>query len=278
MKEKAHYIQIEKLIYHYPDGTVALNGIDLSINEDDFIALIGQNGSGKTTLSKCLNGLFKPTKGSVIVDGLNTRTTSITQMAVRVGYVFQNPDHQLFNNNVFDEIAYGPRNIQLPEEEVRARVDEAVNVVGLEDTYLKQHPFFLTKGLRQRVAIASILALRPKVIIVDEPTTGQDFKQSLEIMDFLKNLHYKHGHIIIIITHDMSIVARYTNRTLVMGMGQMIADGPTKDVFAQPEMLAETFLEPPQITQLAQACSDLGFNKDILTVKEMVARFKELIS
>ncbi len=183
-----------------------------------------------------------------------------------------------FVTNVFDEIAYGPRNIQLPEEEVRARVDEAVNVVGLEDQYLKQHPFFLTKGLRQRVAIASILALRPKVIIVDEPTTGQDFKQSLEIMDFLKNLHYERDHIIIIITHDMSIVARYTNRTLVMGMAQMIADGPTKDVFAQPEMLAKTFLEPPYITQLAQACSDLGFNKDTLTVKEMVARFKELIS
>lgn len=157
-------------------------------------------------------------------------------------------------------------------------MDEAVNVVGLEDQYLKQHPFFLTKGLRQRVAIASILALRPKVIIVDEPTTGQDFKQSLEIMDFLKNLHYERDHIIIIITHDMSIVARYTNRTLVMGMAQMIADGPTKDVFAQPEMLAKTFLEPPYITQLAQACSDLGFNKDTLTVKKMVARFKELIS
>lgn len=183
-----------------------------------------------------------------------------------------------FVTNVFDEIAYGPRNIQLPEEEVRARVDEAVNVVGLEDQYLKQHPFFLTKGLRQRVAIASILALRPKVIIVDEPTTGQDFKQSLEIMDFLKNLHYERDHIIIIITHDMSIVARYTNRTLVTGMAQMIADGPTKDVFAQPEMLAKTFLEPPYITQLAQACSDLGFNKDTLTVKEIVARFKELIS
>lgn len=278
MKENAPYIQVDKLVYQYPDGTVALRGIDLSINESDFIALIGQNGSGKTTLSKCLNGLFKPSKGSVIVDSLDTKTTSITQMAVRVGYVFQNPDHQLFNNNVFDEIAYGPRNIQLPEDEVRARVEEAVAVVGLENTHLKQHPFFLTKGLRQRVAIASILALRPKVIIVDEPTTGQDFKQSLEIMDFLKNLHYERGHIIIIITHDMSIVARYTNRTLVMGMGQMIADGLTKDVFAQPEILAQTFLEPTQITQLAQACSDLGFNKDILTVGEMVARFKKLVS
>lgn len=278
MSERAPYIQVENLVYHYPDGTVALRGLDFSIHDGDFIALIGQNGSGKTTLSKCLNGLFKPTQGCVVVDGLDTRTTSITQMAKRVGYVFQNPDHQLFNSNVWDEIAYGPRNIQLPEEEVRARVEEAVQVVGLAERYLKQHPFFLTKGLRQRVAIGSILALRPKVIIVDEPTTGQDIKQSLEIMDFLENLHRERGHIIIIITHDMPIVARYAKRTLVLGMGEVLADGPTREVFAQPDVLAKTFVEPPQITQLAHACADLGFDLGTMTVEEMAARFQELVS
>jgi energy-coupling factor transport system ATP-binding protein len=278
MSEQAPYIQVENLVYHYPDGTVALRGIDLSINDGDFLALIGQNGSGKTTLSKCLNGLLKPTQGRVIVDGLDTRTTSITQMAKRVGYVFQNPDHQLFNNNVWDEIAYGPRNIQLPEEQVRAQVEEAIRVVGLEERYLEQHPFFLTKGLRQRVAIGSILALRPKVIIVDEPTTGQDVKQSLEIMDFLESLHQEQGHIIIIITHDMPIVAQYTKRTLVLGMGEVLADGPTREVFAQSDVLAKTFVEPPQITRLAQGCADLGFDAGTMTVEEMVARFQELAS
>lgn len=278
MSERAPYIQVENLVYHYPDGTVALRGLDFSIHDGDFMALIGQNGSGKTTLSKCLNGLFKPTQGCVVVDGLDTQTTSITQMAKRVGYVFQNPDHQLFNSNVWDEIAYGPRNIQLPEEEVRARVEEAVQVVGLAERYLKQHPFFLTKGLRQRVAIGSILALRPKVIIVDEPTTGQDIKQSLEIMDFLENLHRERGHIIIIITHDMPIVARYAKRTLVLGMGEVLADGPTREVFAQPDVLAKTFVEPPQITQLAHACADLGFDLGTMTVEEMAARFQELVS
>ncbi len=271
------YIRVEQLVYRYPDGTVALRGIDLEIRDGDFIALIGQNGSGKTTLSKCLNGLFKPTEGRVLVDGLDTRTTSITQMAKRVGYVFQNPDHQLFNSTVWDEIAYGPRNIQLPEDEVRARVEEAVRVVGLEEQYLKQHPFFLPKGLRQRVAIGSILALRPKVIIVDEPTTGQDVKQSLEIMDFLADLHRERGHIIIIITHDMPIVARYAKRTLVMGQGQVLADGSTREVFAQPEALAKTFVEPPQITQLAQACADLGFDPGTMTVEEMVEQFDALV-
>lgn len=276
MSEQQPYIRVEDVTYRYADGTVALRGIDLSINHGDFIALIGQNGSGKTTLSKCLNGLFKPTEGRVLVEGLDTKTTSITQMAKRVGYVFQNPDHQLFNNNVWDELAYGPRNIQLPTDEVEARVEEAASVVRLEEGHMKEHPFFLTKGLRQRVAIGSILALRPKVIIVDEPTTGQDRRQSLEIMDFLQDLHRERGHIIIIITHDMPIVARYAKRTLALGEGRLLADGSTREVFAQPEVLAQTFVEPPQITQLAQSCTDLGFGPDTMTVEEMVARFHEL--
>ncbi|MEJ5201177.1 MAG: ATP-binding cassette domain-containing protein, partial [Anaerolineales bacterium] len=205
MSDQKPYIEVKNLWYSYTDGTLALSDINMEIYDGEFIAFIGQNGSGKTTLSKCLNGLFKPTRGDVIVDGLNSKNTPIVQMVRRVGYVFQNPDHQLFNNNCWDEIAYGPRNIELPEDEVKERVEEAARVVGLDEAYFSEHPFFLSKGLRQRVAIASILALRPKVIIVDEPTTGQDARQSLEIMDFLKRLNEELGHTIIIITHDMPI-------------------------------------------------------------------------
>ena len=129
--QPAAYISVQHMSYRYPDGTQALRDIDLKIDRGEFIALIGQNGSGKTTLSKCLNGLYKPSSGEVIVDGLDTRSTSIVQMVRRVGYVFQNPDHQLFSANVWDEIAYGPRNIQLPADEVRARVEEAAAIVGL---------------------------------------------------------------------------------------------------------------------------------------------------
>lgn len=186
MTDQKPYIQVVDLDFEYPDGTQALKDINLDIVKGEFIALIGQNGSGKTTLSKCLNGLYKPTAGDIIVDGLNSKDSSIVQMVRRVGYVFQNPDHQLFNSNCWDEIAYGPRNIQLSDDEVKERVEEAIQVVGLPKVYHDEHPFFLSKGLRQRVAIASILALRPQVIIVDEPTTGQDTKQSLEIMDFLR--------------------------------------------------------------------------------------------
>jgi len=270
------FIQVVDLGYQYADGTQALGGINLAIAEGEFIALIGQNGSGKTTLSKCLNGLFKPTSGDVIVDGLYTKTTSIVQMVRRVGYVFQNPDHQLFNSNCWDEIAYGPRNIQLSEEEVRTRVEEAIQVVGLPEVYHAEHPFFLPKGLRQRVAIASILALQPKVIIVDEPTTGQDIKQSLEIMDFLQNLNRQRGHTVIIITHDMPIVAQYARRVVAMALGEVLADGPTAEVFSQSETLAKTFIEPPQITQLAQQTQPLGFNPGTLTVEDMVQQFQQL--
>lgn len=271
------FIEVKDLFYRYQDGTEALTDINLQVSNGEFIALIGQNGSGKTTLSKCLNGLFKPTLGDVIVDGLNSRSTSIVQMVRRVGYVFQNPDHQLFNSNCWDEIAYGPRNILLPEDEVKVRVQEAAEVVGLPEQFFSEHPFFLTKGLRQRVAIASILALRPQVIIVDEPTTGQDARQSYEIMDFLKDLNETHGHTVIIITHDMPIVAQYARRVVVMGLGRILADDQTAEVFKKSDILAQTFLEPPQITQLAQLSKDLGFKPGTLSVDEMAGQFYELI-
>lgn len=273
MSEQKPYIEVNDLSYSYTDGTSALSKINLSIYQNEFIAFIGQNGSGKTTLSKCLNGLFKPTQGDVIVDGFNSRNTPIVQMVRRVGYVFQNPDHQLFNNNCWDEIAYGPRNIELPEDEVAERVAEAAKVVGLDEMYFDEHPFFLSKGLRQRVAIASILALRPRVIIVDEPTTGQDARQSLEIMDFLKLLNIELGHTIIIITHDMPIVAKYAQRVIVLGNGRILADGDTRSVFQMADVLAQTYLEPPQITQLAQRCTQQGFSASTLTVEEMLKQY-----
>lgn len=276
MTDNNPFIQVNNLDFTYPDGTKALEDINVSIKIGEFIALIGQNGSGKTTLSKLLNGLYKPSSGDVIVDGLNSKTTPIVQMVRRVGYVFQNPDHQLFNNNCWDEIAYGPRNIELPEDEVKIRVEEATQVVGLPKIYFEEHPFFLSKGLRQRVAIASILALRPQVIIVDEPTTGQDARQSFEIMDFLKDLNENHGHTIIIITHDMPIVAQYARRVILMSEGKILADDETARVFSQPEILAQAFLEPPEITQLAQSVRELGFSPGTLTVDEMIKEFEKL--
>ena len=270
-------IEVRNLGYTYPDGTEALRDVSLTIGRQEFIAFIGQNGSGKTTLSKCLNGLLKPTTGSVIVEGLDTRAKGIIkQLVTKVGYVFQNPDHQLFNRSVWSEIAYGPRNLGLPEAEVKERVEEAARVAGVREEHFETHPYFLPKGLRQRVAIASILAMRPNTIIVDEPTTGQDMLQSIEVMNFLRRLWREERHTIIIITHEMRIVADYAERTVVLGQGQVLLDGPTREVFAQPEILRQTYVEPPQITRLGQALAEEGLPRDALTVEEMKAAFADL--
>ena len=268
-------ITVQELDFVYPDGTPALFDINLEVGEKEFIALIGQNGSGKTTFSKCLNGLFKPTKGNVFVDDLDTRDKGIIkQLVTKVGYVFQNPDHQLFNRNVWSEIAYGPKNIGLSKDDVKERVIEAAQVAGVHEGIFDTHPYFLDKGLRQRVAIARVLAMRPKTIIVDEPTTGQDVRQSIEVMNFLQHLR-EEGHTIIIITHEMRIVADYAERTVVLGQGRKLLDGPTREIFAQPDILEQTFVEPPQITQLGQALVKKGLPNDVLTVEEMKAAFKK---
>jgi energy-coupling factor transport system ATP-binding protein len=263
-------IHVNNMDFTYPDGTEVLFDINLTVAEGEFMALIGQNGSGKTTLSKCLNGLFKPTRGSVMIGDLDTRERGIIKKLVtQVGYVFQNPDHQLFNNNVKSEIAYGPRNIDLSADEVEFRVREAARVAGVAENLFDTHPFFLPKGLRQRVAIASILALKPRTIIVDEPTTGQDMVQSREVMNFLRSLRDEEGHSIIIITHEMPIVAQYTERTVALGQGKILLDGSTREVFSQPEILKQTYVEPPQITRLGQALAAEGLPRDALTVEEM---------
>lgn len=276
MTTEEKLIEISNLVFEYPDGTLALQNINLDIYANQFVAFIGQNGAGKTTLAKSINGLLKPNAGYVKIEGLDTRERWTTKKIVtKVGYVFQNPDHQLFNNTIYKEIAYGPRNIGLDEKEVDERVNEAAQVCGIEEGLFKEHPFFLTKGLRQRVAIASILAMRPRTIIVDEPTTGQDLRQSLEVMNFLSNLWEKEGHTIVIITHEMPIVAQYAQRVVVLGQGQILMDGSTREVFAEPELLAKTFVKPPQITRLAQALSGHGIPRNVLSISEMVTAFME---
>lgn len=263
-------IEVTDLRFVYPDGTLGLDGVSLSIERGEFVAFIGQNGSGKTTLSKCMCGLLRPTGGRVVVDGIDiSRKGIVKELVRRVGYVFQNPDHQIFNTTVYDEIGYGPRNLGMSAEERDKAIREAAAVAGVHEELFQEHPFFLPKGLRQRVAIASILALRPEVIIVDEPTTGQDIRQSLEVMEFLKQLWAEQGHTIVIITHEMPIVAAYAQRTVALCRGKVLIDGPTRQVFLRSEVLAQTYVKPPQVCRLAQALSPLGVRPDVLTVEEL---------
>lgn len=267
-------IEVKDMVFNYPDGTNALDGITLDIYKGEFIALLGQNGAGKTTFAKTLNGLLIPSEGYVKVAGIDTGEQHIIKKLVeQVGYVFQNPDHQLFNNEVRKELAYAPKNIGLPKEEIKARVESAASVAGIREEHLKMHPFFLTKGLRQRVSIASILTLRPKVIIVDEPTTGQDYRQSIEVMNFLKMLNEEEGHTIIIITHEMDIIAQYAKRAIALAKGKVLLDGPTEEVFAQSEILETTFVKPPEITQLAISLEKFGIPRNLINVDSMEEAF-----
>ncbi len=267
-------ITVKDLYHRYPNGFQALNGVNVSIERGEFVAIIGQNGSGKTTFVKHLNGLLRATSGSVTVNGLVVGKRKISEMARTVGYCFQNPDHQIFCDSVYKEVAFGPQNLHLSQAEIDERVDEALGAVGLLDVR-DAMPKELSKGQRQRIAVASVLSMRPEVLIIDEPTTGQDYHDGIEMLNLVKRLNAA-GHTILFITHDMPMVARFARRVLVFRDGQILLDGTTREVFGQPDLLRTTFLKPPPITCLAQAMPAL-FPETVLSVDEMVDRAMALI-
>ena len=208
---------------------------------------MGQNGSGKTTLAKQLNGLLKKTSGKITVYGHEVET-GIFNLSRYIGYVFQNPDHQIFAETIWDEVSFGPRNYKMPEDELKQSVQEALRAVDLEGRE-KEDPFSLTKGERQRVAIASVLAMKPKILILDEPTTGLDYKEQCGVMELLKSLN-ESGRTVIIITHTMWVASQYAHRAVIMNDSHVLMDGPVREVFANEEQLISLHLKPPQITQI----------------------------
>jgi energy-coupling factor transport system ATP-binding protein len=264
----APVLKVENLTYHYPvHGIEALRGIDLHIAGGEFIALLGQNGSGKTTLAKHLNGLLKPSSGQVLVDGKPTTRYPRRELARRVGYVFQNPDHQIFAKTVWEEVGFGLKMLGESPGRMEERVGKALEAVGLSG-YETRMPFTLTKGERQRVAVASVLAAQPQVILLDEPTTGLDPVQQRGMMEMLVRLNQA-GHTILIITHSMEIAAAYADRTVVMKGGSILLDGPTRSVFFDEENLAEASLFPPLLVRLSN-----WLGTRALTVRQMVEELK----
>jgi energy-coupling factor transport system ATP-binding protein len=261
-------LKAEGLKYLYPTYHVeALRGIDLAIHEGECIAVLGQNGSGKTTLAKHFNGLLKPTSGRLLVQNKPTTEYNHRQLARWVGYVFQNPDHQIFARTVAEEVGFGLKMRGEFSKMIEKRVAEALEVVGLQG-YEQKIPFALTKGERQRVAVASVLATQPQTIILDEPTTGLDYHHQRNMMEMLKRLN-KQGHTIIIITHSMWVAAEYANRVIVMKDGCILSDGPTRSVFADEARLAEASLYPPSLVRLSN-----WLGTEALTVQEMVKELK----
>jgi energy-coupling factor transport system ATP-binding protein len=260
-------IQVKDLHHRYPNGFHALRGVSVSVAPGEFVAIIGQNGSGKTTFVKHLNGLLRATSGTIAIKGQPVGRRPVSEIARVVGYCFQNPDHQIFCDSVYKEVAFGPHNLRLTQAEIDERVEEALGAVGLLQVKDRM-PKELSKGQRQRVAVASVLSMRPEVLVIDEPTTGQDYRDGVEMLNLVQRLN-EAGHTILFITHDMPMVARFARRVLVFREGQILLDGTTRQVFGQPELLRTTFLAPPAITSLAHEFPGL-FPETVLSVGEMV--------
>jgi cobalt transport protein ATP-binding subunit len=256
-------IEVEGLSHRYANGFVALEGVDLTVREGEFLAVLGQNGSGKTTLVKHFNGLLKPTEGVVKVEGEETTDQGMLRLGQRVGYVFQNPDHQIFSETIFDEVSFGPRIREMEDAAVRERVDEALSAVGLEGRG-DDDPFLLTKGERQRVAVASVLAVRPDVLILDEPTTGLDYAEQRSMLELVRRLN-EAGSTIIVVTHTMWVVAEFAHRAVVVREGKIELSGTVREIFSQEDELWDASLRPPHIVSLGNS---LGY--PVLSVDELV--------
>ncbi len=268
MSDETAAIEVTDLVFRYSQGgATVLRGVNLRIERGEFVALIGQNGAGKTTLAKHFNGLLKPTAGSVRVLGRETRTVPVADMARTVGYVYQNPDHQIFAQRVRAEAAFGPHNLGLSPAEVERRVSAALTLVGLQE-HADDFAFSLGRGQRQKLAVASVMAMEPPILVIDEPTTGLDQAGARGILELLSRWHAE-GRTIVAITHDMALVAERIPRTVVVSGGEILADGPTRQVLSDAPMLRQAFLRPPQVTRIAQQLGDFGIRPDTLTVAEL---------
>lgn len=261
-------VEARGLSHEYPGGVAALSNVSVTVDAGEFVAILGRNGAGKTTFARHLNGLLRPTAGELLICGESTAHKQVSELATQVGYVFQNPDHQIFANSVREEIGYGLGNLGWESDRIRARVDAVLEQVGMSELADK-HPFNLGKGQRQRLAVASVLAFEPKVLVIDEPTTGQDWLGASAMMSLVRELN-ENGHTILMITHDMSLVAAHARRALVFAHGSLIADAHPRELFSQAEVLERGTLIAPQIATLA---AELGCPHPVTTVPEFCAQW-----
>ena len=263
-------IKVTDARYVYANGAVlALDGVSLEIPEGQSVGIVGQNGSGKTTLTKLLNGLLKPTSGSIVVDGKDTAKNSVQQMSSTVGYVFQNPNHQLFAPSVTAELAFGPTNLKLPPEEITERIAHALEFFDIKQ-YADMHPYRLSFPLRKLVGIASVFTMGPKVFVLDEPTTGQDHQTTKVINQLIHRLQDR-GSTVICVSHDMPLLADVSERMIVMWNAKIIADGGAREVFGNTEVMERTHIAPPQVTQISLRMKSRKGKPASLSVAELSA-------
>jgi energy-coupling factor transport system ATP-binding protein len=271
-------LEVKDAYYTYPSGVQALKGVSLNIDRGEFVAIMGENGAGKTTLVKHFNGLLKPQKGQVFLDGVDVSTATVASLARKLGLVFQNPDDQLFAEDVEEEISFALKNFGFEKPVIEKRVEWALNLLDI-GRYRKSSPFILSGGERKRVALASVLAWDPDVLVLDEPTIGQDYAQKERLRHFLMQLRTQ-GKTTIIVTHDVEFVAESRPRIVLMADGRIVADGKAEEIMTDRDSLKRASVSPPEITKLFSKLKDYSLPGDVLDVGEasdlILRRLKEV--
>ncbi|MCJ7622328.1 MAG: energy-coupling factor ABC transporter ATP-binding protein [Anaerolineaceae bacterium] len=274
-EHSAHMIEVNDLVHIYPNGIKALDNVSMVVGTHEKLAIVGQNGSGKTTLVKHFNALLKPTQGMLSVMGVNLTPKSkikTSQLAKTIGYVFQNPNHQLFSVNVYQELCFGLKNLKVPPDEIKSKVQEVIEIFRLQP-YLEAHPYSLSMGVRKLVAIASVYAMGPQLMVLDEPTTGQDYEGKNVLSQAIAKV-YESGKSLVFVSHDMRFVAEHAERAVVMANARIIFEGKLQELFVRDDVLKEAQLRSPRITELGQRLVDFDIRPDVLTVPEMVAEIR----
>lgn len=272
---------LDKVSHRYSQGTAyeitALDNVNLKINDGEFIGIIGHTGSGKSTLVQHLNGLLRATEGAIYYNGqdIYDKDYDLRDLRTQVGMVFQYPEHQLFEETVFADVCFGPKNQGLPEKDYTLRAFEALQSVGLPEKYYYASPFELSGGQKRRAAIAGVLAMKPAVLILDEPTAGLDPKGRDEILDLIAETHVHYGNTVILVSHSMEDVAKYVDRIIVMNQGSVMLDGLPRDVFHHYKELEEIGLAAPQVTYLMHEMREAGM--DVSTEPTTVEEAKDAI-
>lgn len=279
-------IQVKNLTHIYekgmPNESIALENVSFEVEDGSFLGVIGHTGSGKSTLLQHMNGLLKPTDGSIVVGGVDITSPDVSMVEIRkrIGLVFQYPEYQLFEETVAKDVAFGPKNLGLSQEEIDERVKEAIELVGLDYEAIKDRsPFELSGGQKRRVAIAGVVAMKPEVLILDEPTAGLDPKAHKDVLKMIETVHEKTGNIIIFVSHNMADIARMSDKVLVMDSGHMVMMGTPKEVFSNREELSRVGLDLPPITQLTESLRQKGMEIEdtILSVDDAAVQIAKYL-
>lgn len=279
-------IQVKELTHIYekgmPNESIALENVSFEVEDGSFLGVIGHTGSGKSTLLQHMNGLLKPTDGSIVVGGVDITSPDVSMVEIRkrIGLVFQYPEYQLFEETVAKDVAFGPKNLGLSQEEINERVKEAIELVGLDYEAIKDRsPFELSGGQKRRVAIAGVVAMKPEVLILDEPTAGLDPKAHKDVLKMIETVHEKTGNIIIFVSHNMADIARMSDKVLVMDSGHMVMIGTPKEVFSNREELSRVGLDLPPITQLTEGLRQKGMEIEdtILSVDDAAVQIAKYL-